>query len=82
VIPVSNIPTVNLIETFNANFTSQSSFSLNWTTPQRIVFLTVHVADPFGAYHVANSNVTITGPGLPTVFSTAGSSLTTNPSGP
>src|SRR5205807_8963098 len=35
VIPVSNIPTVNLIETFNANFTSQSSFSLNWSTPQR-----------------------------------------------
>ncbi len=58
VMPVSNIPTVNLIETFNANFTSQSSFSLNWTTPQRIVFLTVHVADPFGAYHVANATLT------------------------
>src|SRR5438876_7362870 len=82
VIPVSNIPTVNLIETFNANFTSQSSFSLNWTTPQRIVFLTVHVADPFGAYHVANANVTITGPGSTTVFSAAGSSLTTNPAAP
>ena len=82
VIPVSNIPTVNLIETFNANFTSQSSFSLNWTTPQRIVFLTMHVADPFGAYHVANANVTITGPGSTTVFSAAGSSLTTNPAAP
>jgi len=82
VIPVSNIPTLNLIETFNANFTSQSSFSLNWTTPQRIVFLTVHVADPFGAYHVANANVTITGPGSTTVFSAAGSSLTTNPAAP
>ena len=82
VIPVSNIPTVNLIETFNANFTSQSSFSLNWTTPQRIVFLTVHVADPFGAYDVANANVTITGPGSTTVFSAAGSSLTTNPAAP
>ncbi len=82
VIPVSNIPTVNLIETFNANFTSQSSFSLNWTTPQRIVFLTVHVADPFGAYHVANANITITGPGSTTVFTAAGSSLTTNPSAP
>ncbi len=82
VIPVSNIPTVNLIETFNANFTSQSSFSLNWTTPQRIVFLTVHVADPFGAYHVANANVTITGPGSTTVFTIAGSSLTTNPAAP
>jgi len=82
VIPVSNIPTVNLIETFNANFTSQSSFSLNRTTPQRIVFLTIHVADPFGAYHVAKANVTITGPGSTTVFSAAGSSLTTNPAGP
>ena len=82
VIPVSNIPTVNLIETFNANFTSQTSFSLNWTTAQRIVFLTVHVADPFGAYHVANANVTITGPGSTTVFSAAGSSLTTNPAAP
>jgi len=82
VIPVSNIPTVNPIETFDANFTSQSSFSLNWTTPQRIVFLTVHVADPFGAYHVANANVTITGPGSTTVFSAAGSSLTTNPAAP
>jgi len=82
VIPVSNIPTVNLIETFNANFTSQSSFSLNWTTTQRIVFLTMHVADPFGAYHVANANVTITGPGSTTVFSAAGSSLTTNPAAP
>src|SRR5712691_2237287 len=82
VIPVSNIPTVNLIETFNANFTSQTSFSLNWTTPQRIVFLTVHVADPFGAYHVANANITITGPGSTTVFFAAGSSLTTNPAAP
>src|SRR5437667_2597148 len=82
VIPVSNIPTVNPIETFNANFTSQSSFSLNWTTPQRIVFLTVHVADPFGAYHVANATLTITGPGSTTVFSAAGSSLTTNPAAP
>src|SRR5207245_4867700 len=82
VIPVSNIPTVNLIETFNANFTSQSSFSLNWTTPQRIVFLTVHVADPFGAYDVANANVTITGPGSTTVFSAARSSLTTHAAAP
>ncbi len=82
VIPVSNIPTVNLIETFNANFTAQTSFSLNWTTPQRIVFLTVHVADPFGAYDVANANVTITGPGSTTVFTATGSSLTTNPAAP
>src|SRR6266571_511675 len=82
VMPVSNIPTVNLVETFTANFTAQTSFSLNWTTPQRIVFLTVHVADPFGAYHVANANVTITGPGSTTVFSAAGSSLTTNPAAP
>ncbi len=80
--PVSDIPTVNLIETFNANFTSQSSFSLNWTTPQRIVFLTVHVTDPFGAYHVANATLTITGPGSTTVFSAAGSSMTTNPAAP
>ncbi len=82
VIPVSNTPRVNLIETFDANFTLQTSFSLNWTTSQRIVFLTVHVADPFGAYHVANANVTITGPGPTTVFAAAGSSLTTNPSAP
>ncbi len=82
VIPVSNIPTVNLIETFNANFTSTNSFSLNWTTPQRIVFLTIHVADPFGAYHVANATVTITGPGSITVFTAIGSSLTTNPAAP
>src|SRR6266581_781498 len=82
VMPVSNIPTVNLVETFTANFTAQTSFSRNWTTPQRIVFLTVHVADPFGAYHVANANVTITGPGSTTVFSAAGSSLTTNPAAP
>jgi len=82
VIPVSNIPRVNLIETFDANFTSRASFSLNWTTPQRIVFLTVHVADPFGAYHVANATVTITGPGSTTVFAAAGSSLTTNPAAP
>ncbi len=82
VIPVSNIPTVNPIETFDANFTSQSSFSLDWTTPQRIVFLTVHVADPFGAYNVANATLTITGPGSTTVFSAAGSSLTTNPAAP
>jgi hypothetical protein len=82
VIPVSSIPTVNLIETFNANFTAQTSFSLNWTTPQRIVFLTVHVADPFGAYDVAYANVTITGPGSTTVFTATGSSLTTNPAAP
>ena len=81
-IPVSNIPTVNLIDTFDANFTSQTSFSLNWTTPQRIVYLIIHVADPFGAYHVANATVTITGPGSTTVFSGVGSSLTTNPAAP
>ena len=81
-IPVANIPTVNLIDTFDANFTSQTSFSLNWTTPQRIVYLIVHVADPFGAYHVANATLTITGPGSTTVFSGAGSSLTTNPAAP
>jgi len=81
-IPVSNIPTVNLIDTFDANFTSQTSFSLNWTTPQRIVYLIIHVADPFGAYHVANATLTITGPGSTTVFSGAGSSLTTNPAAP
>jgi len=81
-IPVANIPTVNLIDTFDANFTSQTSFSINWTTPQRIVYLIVHVADPFGAYHVANATLTITGPGSTTVFSGAGSSLTTNPAAP
>jgi len=81
-IPVSNIPTVNLIDTFDANFTSQTSFSLNWTTPQRIVYVIVHVADPFGAYHVANATVSITGPGSTTVFSGVGSSLTTNPAAP
>lgn len=82
VIPVSNIPTVNLIETFNANFSSTTNFSLNWTISQRIIFLTVHVADPFGAYHVANATVTITGPGSITVFTASGSSLTTNPAAP
>ncbi len=81
-IPVANIPTVNLIETFNANFTSQTSFSLNWTTSQRIVYVIIHVADPFGAYHVANATVTITAPGSTTVFSGSGSSLTTNPAAP
>ncbi len=81
-IPVSNIPTVNLIDTFDANFTSQTSFSLNWTTPQRIVYFIIHAADPFGAYHVANATLTITGPGSTTVFSGAGSSLTTNPAAP
>src|SRR5207247_9236769 len=81
-IPVANIPTVNLIDTFDANFTSQTSFSLNWTTSQRIVYLIIHVADPFGAYHVANATVTITGPGSTTVFSGGGSSLTTNPAAP
>ncbi len=81
-IPVSNIPTVNLIDTFDANFTSQTSFSLNWTTPQRIVYLIIHVADAFGAYHVANATVTITGPGSTTVFSGVGSSLTTNHAAP
>ena len=81
-IPVSNIPTVNLIDTFDANFTSQTSFSLNWTTPERIVYIIIHVADPFGAYHVANATVTITGPGSTTVFTGVGSSLTTNPAAP
>ncbi len=81
-IPVANIPTVNLIDTFDANFTSQTSFSLNWTTSQRIVYLIIHVADPFGAYHVANATVTITGPGSTTVFTGVGSSLTTNPAAP
>ena len=81
-IPVSNIPTVDLIDTFDANFTSQTSFSLNWTAPQRIVYLIIHVADPFGAYHVANATVTITGPGSTTVFTGVGSSLTTNPAAP
>jgi hypothetical protein len=81
-IPVSNIPTVNLIETFSANFTLDSSFSLNWTSSQRIVNVIVHVSDPFGAYHVANATVTITGPGSTTVFSGMGSSLTTNPAAP
>jgi len=82
VIPVSNIPTVNRIETFNANFTLATSFSLNWTSSQRIVNVIVHVSDPFGAYHVANANITITGPGSATVFSGMGSSLTTNPAAP
>jgi hypothetical protein len=81
-IPVANIPRVSLIETFDANLTSQTSFSLNWTTSQRIVFLTVHVADPFGAYHVASATVTIAAPGPTTVFNAAGSSLTTNPAAP
>ena len=81
-IPVSNIPTVDLIDTFDANFTSQTSFSLNWTTPERIVYIIIHVADPFGAYHVANATVTITGPGSTTVFTGVGSSLTTNPAAP
>jgi hypothetical protein len=81
-IPVANIPRVSLIETFDANFTSQNRFSLNWTTPQRIVFLTVHVADPFGAYHVASATVTIAAPGPTTVFTAAGSSLTSNPAAP
>ncbi len=81
-IPVANIPTVNLIDRFDANFTSQTSFSLNWTAPQRIVYLIIHVADPFGAYHVANATVTITGPGSTTVFTGVGSSLTTNPAAP
>jgi hypothetical protein len=82
VIPVSNIPTINLIETFNVNFTSTTNFSLNWTTPQRIVFLTVHVADPFGAYDVASANVTIARPGSTPSFTAVGSSLTTDPAAP
>ncbi len=81
-LPVSNIPRVSLIQTFDWNFNPQSSFSLNWTTGQRIVFLTVHVADPFGAYHVANSTITITGPGPTTLLSQAGNSLTTNAAAP
>ncbi len=81
-LPVSNIPKVSLIQTFDWTFTLKTSFSLNWTASQRVVFLTVHVADPFGAYHVANDTVTITGPGPTTVFSGVGSSLTTNPAAP
>ena len=81
-LPVSNIPRVSSIQTFDWTFTLKTSFSLNWTASQRFVFLTVHVADPFGAYHVANATVTITGLGPTTVFSGVGSSLTTNPAAP
>ena len=81
-LPVSNIPRVSLIQTFDWTFALKTSFSLNSTVSQRVVFLTVHVADPFGAYHVANDTVTITGPGSTTVFSGVGSSLTTNPGAP
>ena len=82
VIPVSNIPRVTQVETFDANFTVRTSFSLNWTSSQRIVFLIIHVADPFGAYHVANATVTITDPTSSVVFTGTGSSLTINPAAP
>ncbi|MBO0887819.1 zinc ribbon domain-containing protein [Candidatus Bathyarchaeota archaeon] len=82
VIPVSNIPRITQVETFDANFTVRTSFSLNWTSSQRIVFLIIHVADPFGAYHVANATVTITDPASTTVFTGTGSSLTINPAAP
>ncbi len=81
-LPVSNIPRVSLIQTFDWTFALKTSFSLNWTVSQRVVFLTVHVADPFGAYHVANDTVTITGPGSTIVFSAVGSSLTTDLAAP
>jgi hypothetical protein len=81
-LPVSNIPRVSLIQTFDWTFALKTSFSLNWTVSQRVVFLTVHVADPFGAYHVVNDTVTITGPGSTIVFSGVGSSLTTSPGAP
>jgi hypothetical protein len=82
IIPVANIPRISLIQTFDYNFNPQNTFSLNWTSSQRIVFLTVHVADPFGAYNVANCTITITGPGPTIQLSQPGNSLTTNPSAP
>ncbi len=81
-LPVLNVPRISLVETFDWALNPQKRFSLNWTASQRVVFNSIHVADPFGAYHVANATVSITGPGSSQVYSGLANSLTTNPGDP
>ncbi len=81
-LPTSNVPQISLIETFNASLTPTTIFSLNWTASQRIVFANIHVADPFGAYHVKNATFTILDPSSQPVSSGTASPFSASPGSP
>lgn len=81
-LPVMNVPSVSLVELFDWTLNRETRFSLNWTEAQRVVFMNIHVADPFGAYNVANATVTIIGPGSVQVFSGPANAFSASPGAP
>jgi hypothetical protein len=81
-LPVSNVPQVTLIETYDSALARQTGFSLNWTESQRVVFVTIRVADPFGAYHIANATFSLTDPDSMLEDSGLASPFTSTPGSP